>query len=130
MAEQRYNKWVNYTLDIKTNIMKKVKQFAPTYVNFSGNKSFKLTKNHIPNFTFKKVDFGNINAKNDIHENVIHINPKKQITKAINSVDNKSSNLISQEKRTKTNVSSGMNKIDYQIKIDDKDIIMKDDITK
>ena len=53
-AERKYNEWVNYTIDVKSDILEKVKQFVPIDSNNSGNKSFKLTKNHIPNYSFKK----------------------------------------------------------------------------
>ena len=130
MAERKYSKWINYTIDVKADIMAKVKQFAPTDINSSGNKSFKLSKNHIPNFTFKKAEPLNLNSKDDTHINVIHINPKKITTKSVNSGDNKLSNLLSKEKRIKKNAPLEMKQIDYDIKIDDKDIIMKDDAIK
>jgi hypothetical protein len=130
MAERRYNKWINYTIDVKADIMAKVKQFAPTDINTSGNKSFKLSKNHIPNYTFKKADSLNINSNDNTHNNVIHINPKKKATKSVNSSDNKLLNLLSKEKRMQNNIDSKMGQLDCDIKIDDRDITMKDDAIK
>lgn len=79
--------------------MERVKQFAPTEINTSGNKSFKLSKNHIPNYTFKKMDSLNINSKDNTQNNVIHINLKKNAIQSLNLSDNKLSNLLSKEKK-------------------------------
>ena len=59
---------------------------------------------------------------------VIYINPKKQIINAIKSGGNELFNLLPKEKRMI--IASEMNKIDYKIRIDDKDIIMKDNVIK
>ena len=98
-AERKYNKWVNYTIDIKSDILEKVKQFVPTDQNNSGNKSFKLTKNHMPNCTFKKSEIQNINIRNHSYQNMADTLPKKSIKIMLNSGNNDSSNLLSFEKK-------------------------------
>lgn len=86
-TERRLNKWTNYTIDIKPDILSKVRQFVPTEDNQTGNKSFKLTKNHTVNDTFKKVDTVNLNTRTN-RQQMNYINIK------LNPNPNKLDNLI------------------------------------
>ena len=52
--ERRFNKWCNYSIDINSDILQKVKQFVPINENQGKSRAFQLTKNHINNNTFKK----------------------------------------------------------------------------
>ena len=122
MAERKYNRWIDYTIDVHPNIVDKIKLFTPTEVNGSGNKSFKLSKNHILTNTFKKSEIKNINIQNNTHGNIINEFPKKAIKISINQGNNDSI-IISSKKNDKQNQSQNQKK--YDNKREDKDIIMK-----
>ena len=59
-------------IEIKSDILAKVQEFVPTNINNAGNKSFKLTKNHMPNNTFKRIEQTNINFQNNAQNNIIN----------------------------------------------------------
>lgn len=52
--ERKFNKWSNYTIDIKSDILQKIKQFVPIELDQGRNSGFQLTKNHVNNYTFKE----------------------------------------------------------------------------
>ena len=59
--QTKFNKWNNYS--------KKLKQFIPIDSNNSGSRSFKLTKNHLPNYALKESVAGNNNSHNSVYQN-------------------------------------------------------------
>ena len=88
MTDRKYNKWINYNIEIRSDILAKVQKFVPININSAGNKSFKLTKNHIPNNTFKRSEKVNINFQNNAQNNIINSQPKKEIKISINKNKN------------------------------------------
>ena len=78
MTDRKYNKWINYNIEIKSDILSKIQEFVPTNINNAGNKSFKLTKNHISNNTFKRIEQANINFQNNAQNNIINTQLKKE----------------------------------------------------
>ena len=92
MTDRKYNKWINYNIEIKSDILAKVQEFVPTNINNAGNKSFKLTKNHMPNNTFKRIEQTNINFQNNAQNNII--NPQLKNENHISINKNKSDGNI------------------------------------
>jgi len=70
ISARKYNKWINYTIDVESNVLSKIKEYIPTDGSSTGNKSFKLSKNHMPNYTFKKEGVIGTNLNNNSDGNV------------------------------------------------------------
>ena len=107
--QRQYNKWNNYTVDIKSDVLTKLKQFMSVDANNTNSRGFSLSKNHFPNYTFQKSDVEN-EQKKIIQKNASTISIK--IKKVPNNIE----------------VHEGNNKIGGEYEI--KDIEMKNNAKK
>ena len=117
ISARRYNKWIDYTIGVQSSILSKIKEYIPTDNNSSGNKSFKLSKNHIPNDTFKKGEGAGADLNNNSNVKDNQTNLKENIKISINQKPKDILNKYEKEKNKGTNL------ID-QIKMGDNDVMM------
>ena len=84
ISARKYNKWIDYSIDIQSSLLSKIKEYAHTDNNSSGNKSFKLSKNHMPNYTFKKGEGIGTDLNNNSNVNRVQTNLKETFKISIN----------------------------------------------
>ena len=126
----KFNKWNNYSIDIKSDILQKLKQFIPIDANNSTSRSFKLTKNHLPTYSFKESIHRKNNSVNSLYQNNTDKNQKKTINISIKTLTKNQSNLSG---KINNSMNNPLNKIDASKKNDineDKDIEMNNNYNK
>ncbi len=118
ISARKYNKWIDYSIDIQSSLLSKIKEYAPTDNNSSGNKSFKLSKNHMPNYTFKKGEGIGTDLNNNSNVNRIQTNLKETFKISINPGPKEIINKYSKEKKKEKN-------LNIQLKSGDNDVTME-----
>ena len=117
ISARRYNKWIDYTIDVQSSVLSKIKEYIPTDNNSSGNKSFKLSKNHAPNYTFKKSEGIGTNLNNNSNINDSQSNLKENVKISINPKPKDILNKYTKEKKKGANLNT-------QTKLGDNDVDM------
>lgn len=98
LSERIFNKWGDYKIDVKNDLINDIEQFTPINSQKNSRGGFRTTKNHIPTGTFYK--FRNINEGNNINQNNnIHFQQKiSQLERINQETSQKNQQLLMENK--------------------------------
>ena len=126
-AERNYNKWGDFKIDIKNDLIKDIKEFSSISMAKNNRGGFRKTKNHIPTNIFYQFQGRPIQNMNRIGNNNLGMEVNNNLQNQINQLNQANNNYARENQKLKMEVQQLKEQLGKGDKQNlDKDIIMKD----